>query len=65
MRFAFCKTFCKNCSPNLETLKYKSVENTAEDEPQSLRINEEQFIKLLETETKQPSEETAEQGLVW
>lgn len=64
MCFAFCITFCKNCIPNLKARKYVSIENAAEDGPQSLQINED-FIKLLETETKQPCEETAEQGVVW
>lgn len=42
-----------------------TFENTVEDGPQFLDINEEHFKKLLEKKTKQLCEEIAEQGVVW
>lgn len=50
----------KNGIPNLETRKNISFEKIEEDRPHILHMNEEHFKKLLETETKQLWEETAE-----
>lgn len=61
MCFAFCNRICKNGIPNSETCKNTSSENTKEDGPHILHINEDHLKKkLLETETRQIREETAE-----
>lgn len=57
---AFCNRTCKNGIPNLETWKNISFVKTEEDGPHILHMNENHLKNLLETETKQLCEATAE-----
>lgn len=45
MCFAFCNRICKNGIPNSETCKNTSSENTKEDGPHILHINEDHLKK--------------------